>query len=158
MILELALSASLTVPQPAPTGFQLKLGDLAEPRVTRAVLVVAATTLLVSELIILAERRDGHIVPTISQVMQAWGAQYNTLPFLGAAMVTHWWLNQNTVQDAHTRGAVFAALALSFVLWDTKVALFGASDFEKRLRNPPYLALGIGATAGALFWAQKVRF
>lgn len=158
MILALVLSASLAVPSPPTINYGFDIGKLAEPRVTKAVLITSAAVLLVSELLILNERSNGHVVPTISHVMQDWGAKYNTIPFFASALVSHWWLNQQEVYSEHARGNIFAAIAVAMLLWDVKVAIFGASPLEAHLRNPPYLAVGIGAAAGAVFWTQKVRF
>lgn len=158
VILQLALSASLALPTAKPR-LQLSLGDLAEPQVTQGVLIVAASALLVSELLILSERNSGHVVPTISQILRKTGTQANVVPFALSAMVTHWFLNHHDIQrsEAQARGHILLGLTLALALWDLKCGLVGATPAEMYLRNPPVLAVGIGLLAGYLLWPQSVQ-
>jgi hypothetical protein len=144
--------------EPASASLRFDVGRLAEPQVTKTVLLVAASALILQELVILEERDRNHIVPTISQVLRETGSKVNVVPFLGSALVTHWWLNHD-LQDAQARGRgrVFLGLSLAFVAWDVKCAAFGASGVEKELRNPPYLAVALGLLSGYYLWPQDVK-
>lgn len=141
----------------AQPSLHLDIGRLAEPQVTKSVLIGSLAVLLASEALIVYERDHGHRVPTISQILRDAGASANAAPFLGSVLVTHWWLNHEsgTTLDAQRRGHILLGLGLAFVAWDVKCA-FSCTDTEKALRNPPYLAVGMGLLAGYFLWPQSV--
>lgn len=143
--------------QPVPMNLHLDVGKLAEPQVTKGVLLGSLAVLLASEALIVYERDQGHHIPTISQILRETGTRVNTVPFLGSVLVTHWWLNHDDggSLDAQRRGRIMLGLGLVFAAWDVKCAVFGQSAFERQLRNPPFFAVASGLLAGYLLWPQN---
>jgi hypothetical protein len=138
---------------PRPAALHLDLGDVTAERTTRTAIITAAVALVVLEALIVRERANGHVTPTISQVMEDWGTRYGTVTWTGGVLAGHWWWTQREWPDGRTarRNAILlGGLTAGVVVWDL-------ADHSGRNRSrSPVLLLG-GVLAGRLLWGQRAR-
>ncbi len=138
---------------PQPQALDLSARDVVTERNTQVAIVAAVVLLLALEYAIVRERDGGHNVPTISQVLEEWGAKFGTLPWTVGVLAGHWFWTDGRATDprrARQDAMVLGWITLGVVAWDV-------IDHSGRDRSrAPALLVG-GVVAGHLFWSQPPR-
>ena len=147
MIPAAALALLLAAPdlhvRPPEPQLRLHVSPVVTERNTQTALIATAVALLLVEWVIVHNRQEGNITPTISQVMTEWGTRYGTVDWLAGGMMGHWfWPDERPASPAEVRRGRMTALWLTagVFLWD--VVDHSGRD---KARGPVLFAVGFFA-------------